>query len=282
MLLPKISRFINKYLYIIGLGSSVNRYNNSLTLYSANEDKKLYSAYKKDERFLNFGSGAFFHKNWINYDYPGNSSYYKSLQGIEGKDFHSIDLCSNNLKIPENDGSVSLIYCSHTLEHLDNQSYKNFLNECFRMLKKNGVLRVALPNTRNDFYLTQCLLSQNTINKELTKNYLRDAASHILTSSENINIDEISKLIESSIFNSHEFYKELIQKHPQYGNFDGNNPDRHINYIDLKTLIDDGCRAGFSLTIPTYQGSSIASPFKNLHVFDNTESHISFYADLVK
>ena len=129
--LPKVSRFINKNLYWMGLGSSLNRYDNSLTLYSSFADKKLYSSYAQNDKFINFGSGAFFHKRWTNYDYPGQSGYYQNLQGIEGKDFYSIDLNNINLKIPEIDESVELIYCSHTLEHLDNQSSLKVLNECF-------------------------------------------------------------------------------------------------------------------------------------------------------
>tara|TARA_A100001015_G_C14731093_1_gene609890 strand:+ start:310 stop:780 length:471 start_codon:yes stop_codon:yes gene_type:complete len=122
----KLSRFINKYLYKFGLGSSLNRYNNSLTFYSAQSDKNLYKGFKKSDKFINFGSGAFFHNRWKNYDYPGQSKYYKSIQGLEGQDFFPIDLCSNNLSIPEDDVSIELIYCSHTLEHIDYSSSIRF------------------------------------------------------------------------------------------------------------------------------------------------------------
>ena len=279
---PKLSRFINKYLYSSGLASSLNRYDNSLTFFSAFADKKLYSDFLASDKFLNFGSGAFFHNRWKNYDYPGQSSYYKSIQGREGVDFHSIDLCDKNLKIPEHNDSVSLIYCSHTLEHLDKESMLRFIYECFRILKKNGVLRVALPNTKNDFYLTRCILSQSAINEEIKRNYLRDSSSHIFSDTNQLSNNEIAELHEKSKYESDLFYTSVSEKYPEFINFDGTNPERHINYLDFEGLIKVAKNIGFTFTIPTYQGSSVASPFTNLHVFDTTEPHISFYADIIK
>ena len=280
--LPKISRFINKYLYSIGLASSLNRYDNSLSLFSAFADKKLYSEFEASDKFLNFGSGAFFHNRWKNYDFPGQSSYYKSIQGKEGLDFHSINLCDKNLKIPEKNENVALIYCSHTLEHLDKKSSLRFLDECFRILKKGGVMRIALPNFKNDFHLTRCILSQSGINEDIKKNYLRDSSSHILRDTDRLSIDEIALLQDKSQYESGLFFDVVNEKYPEFTNFDGANPERHINYFDYDRLINIANKIGFSFTIPTYQGSSVKPPFTNLHVFDTTEPHITFYADLVK
>ena len=281
-LLPKIVRFTNRYLYRMGFGLSMNRYNNSLTIYSAKKDKNLYTDFKTEDRFLNFGSGAFFHKRWKNYDYPGQSPYYQNLQGLRGRDFHSIDLCEKNLEIPEENNSVNLIYCSHTLEHLDYNSSLRFLRECYRILRKHGVLRLALPNTKNDFYLLQCLISQVGANESIKKSYTRDATSHILSDTQNMGLGEINRILQSSNFKSNSFYKKVISEYSQYGEFDGNNPERHINYWDFIELINTTSKIGFSFTLPTYHGSSVSSPFTNLHVFDTTEPHIAFYADIIK
>ena len=280
--LPKVSRFINKYLYRLGLGSSINRYDNSLTLYSAFADKKLYSNYSLKEKFINFGSGAFFHNRWKNYDYPGNSSYYKSLQGKSNKDFNPINLCNEKLIIPETDNSVALIYCSHTLEHLDKESSIRFIKECYRILKKGGVLRVALPNTKNEFYLLRCVMNQSNAPEDIRKNYLQDAASVVIGDTRKLDLENILELMRKSSFDSNKFYNETISKHPEMSKFEGSNPERHINYWDFDNLTIVMREIGFEATIPTYQGSSVAQPFCNLHVFDNTESHISFYADIIK
>ena len=282
IVLPKISRFINKYFYRLGFGSSINRYDNSFTIYSAKQDKNLYTDFGPTERFINFGSGAFFHKRWINYDYPGQSIYYQNLQGLQGKDFHAIDLCEDRLRIPEDDMSVSLIYCSHTLEHLDKKSSERFLSECFRILRNNGILRLALPNTKNDFHLLHCLRSQAGANESIINSYTRDATSHILSDTQKMELTEINQILQSSNFKSNSFYKKVISEYSQYGEFDGNNPERHINYWDFIELINTTSKIGFSFTLPTYHGSSVSSPFTNLHVFDTTEPHIAFYADIIK
>ena len=280
--LPKLSRFINNRLYPIGLGSALNRYDNSFTLYSSSADKRLYSYYQKDDKFINFGSGAFFHGRWKNYDYPGQSPYYQSIQGKKDEDFISIDLCEKDLKVPEGENSVALIYCSHTLEHLDKASSHRFLSECFRILKKDGVMRVALPNTKNDFYLMRCLHFQNTVDKILNNKYILEATSHVLADTAKLDFDEVVKLLEKSKCKSELFYNNTIERYPEMAVFDGKNPERHINYWDLDSLIETANEIGFTCVIPAYQGSSVAPPFTNLHVFDTTEPHIAFYADIIK
>jgi len=279
---PQLSRFINKYVYRLGLASSLNRYDNSLTLYSSFSDRKLYSYYANTDKFINFGSGAFFHRKWKNYDYPGQSAYYKVIQGKQGKDFNSIDLCSENLVIPELDNSVALIYCSHTLEHLDSASSLRFIKECHRILKKGGVLRLALPNTKNDFYLLRCLIKNKGKSEDILKDYIQDATSHVLSDVKNLSFDCVLDVLRDSSFDSHKFFNNIIKENPQFAEFDGGNPERHINYWDFDRLVEVMNHVGFDFTIPTYQGSSVAMPFRNLHVFDTTEPHIAFYADVVK
>jgi SAM-dependent methyltransferase len=280
--LPKLSRFINKKLYGVGFASALNRYDNSLTLYSSHSDKKLYSDYAATDKFINFGSGAFFHRRWKNYDYPGQSNYYKSIQGAEGKDFNSIDLCSKDLTIPELDDSVALIYCSHTLEHLDAESSVRLIKECYRILKKGGVLRLALPNTKDGFYLLRCVINQGNKLDDISKNYAEDASSHVLAGAKTLDFDTLIEELRDASFDSSAFYNSLIKKYPKMVEFDGNNPERHVSYWDFENLVDVMDKVGFEATIPTYQCSSVARPFCNLHVFDTTEPRISFYADIIK
>ena len=278
----KLSRIINKYLYKFGIGSSLNRYNNSFTIYSSGADKNLYKNFSKTDKFINFGSGAFFHNRWKNYDYPGLSNYYKGIQGIEGLDFKPIDLCNQNLLIPEPDESIKLIYCSHTLEHIDEASSTRFLKECLRILKKNGVMRLALPNTSNDFYLLRCLFSQSLVAEDIKERYLRDVVSHILTDTQKLDIKEISDLLSISAQDSDKFYNNVKKKYDDFAKFNESNPERHIGYWDYKNLIKTTSHIGFSFCIPCYQGSSVALPFTNIHLFDTTEPQISFYADIIK
>ena len=105
-------------------------------------------------------------------------------------------MCNEKLVVPETDNSVALIYCSHTLEHLDKESSIRFINECHRILKKGGVLRVALPNTKNDFYLLRCAMNQSDVPEDLKKNYLQDSASVVLGDTKKLDLENIIELIQ--------------------------------------------------------------------------------------
>ena len=51
--------------------------------------------------------------------------------------------------MPFDDNEVDVIYSSHFLEHLFPEDAKRFLMECFRVLRKRGVLRVHVPDLEN-------------------------------------------------------------------------------------------------------------------------------------
>ena len=279
-LLPKLSRFINKLLYDFGVGTALNRYDNSFTAYSSAADRKLYRKYSATDIFCNFGSGAFFHKKWRNYDYPGQSNYYANLQGIKGVHYAPIDLCAAELYIPENDSSVALIYSGHTLEHLEADAATNFLRECHRILKPGGIIRLALPNTTNNFHFNRYLDMGKGTNDNLRTQYQREAATYMLADTKNLSGKDINSLFLKSNAEPKLFY-DLAAEHVSI-KFDGSNPDRHITFWDYKKLIDLTDSLGFSSCIPVYQGSSVAAPFTNINVFDTTEPHISFYVEIVK
>jgi predicted SAM-dependent methyltransferase len=44
------------------------------------------------------------------------------------------------------DGSVSLIYASHVLEHFGRYAYQDVLKEWFRVLAPGGILRLSVPD----------------------------------------------------------------------------------------------------------------------------------------
>lgn len=278
--LPKLSRFINEFIYGLGIGAALNRYDNSFTTYLSSADRRLYEKYSVDEIFCNFGSGAFYHNKWKNYDYPGQSDYYVNLQGVKGKHYTPIDLCATELHIPENDSSVALIYSGHTLEHLEANSAINFLRECYRILKSGGVMRLALPSNTNNFDFNRYLNMQNGSNENLKDKYKRETASHVLTDTKNLSIEDINELFLKSNGQPKQFY-DLASKRVSV-KFDGANPERHITFWDYEKLINLMREIGFSLCIPVYQGSSSVPPFTNINVFDTTEPHMSFYVEVVK
>lgn len=282
ILLARFSRFVNKSLYHLGIGCGLNRYANCFSLYSSHADQKLYKNYPMGSIFCNFGSGAFFHNKWKNYDYPGQSKYYQAIQGKEGDDFIGIDLCAGDLSIPEKDKSVSLIYCSHTLEHLEEAASRKFIGECLRILKPNGVMRVALPNTSSAFEMLGLIERQSNISSD-TKQALRLAAAvQVLNDTKSdLTNDKIEELIVNSKYSAKNFFSTAVSEGVS-NKFIGSNPERHICFWDYEELLSVSLELGFKFCMPFYQGSSIAKPFTNLNVFDNSEPHISFYAEFVK
>jgi SAM-dependent methyltransferase len=48
--------------------------------------------------------------------------------------------------IPLPDATVDFLYSSHFLEHLDQTSARKLLAECFRVLRPEGVIRIAVPD----------------------------------------------------------------------------------------------------------------------------------------
>lgn len=280
---PETIRFINKYLYKIGfIGAISNRYDNSITLYSASKDKKLYKNYPKNSKFINFGSGGFNHPLWINYDFPGQSSYYKKLQGKEEIDFYPINLCIDNLKVPFEDNSCDLIYCSHTLEHLEEEKGLNFLRECQRILKPNAIMRIALPSTENNFYYAKLIYNQEKISQKIKDDVILDCANKLFSETENLPNELVIKKVIESDFSIKNFI-EIIRKEKNLSlKFKEESPERHITYYSHEKLIDISKKLNFQFYTPLYKGSSFAEPFKNLEVFDTTEPQWSIYGEFIK
>lgn len=82
------------------------------------------------------------------------STLLYKLKIISPRQMEYVRFCqANNIKfadakthIPLPDGSVSLIYSSHMLEHLDKLEAGLFLMEAKRVMKSGGVIRLVLPD----------------------------------------------------------------------------------------------------------------------------------------
>jgi SAM-dependent methyltransferase len=89
------------------------------------------------EKYINLGCGPIFidSSQWINLDFaPSNKAIHKAnLLGT----------------LPLKENSASVVYSSHFFEHIPRSCIQDFLKECFRVLKPNGVLRFVLPDLEN-------------------------------------------------------------------------------------------------------------------------------------
>jgi len=84
------------------------------------------------EEYINLGCGNRFLNDWTNVDFISSNAYV---------------LSHNLLKpIPFEENSFDVVYHSHVLEHFTKSDAERFINECYRILKPGGVMRIAVPD----------------------------------------------------------------------------------------------------------------------------------------
>lgn len=83
-------------------------------------------------KLLNLGCGQNYHKDWINIDFVSSSDYVIPHNLLRG--------------IPLKNQSVDIVYHSHVLEHFSKNDGLKFMEECWRVLKPGGIIRIAVPD----------------------------------------------------------------------------------------------------------------------------------------
>ncbi len=83
-------------------------------------------------KLLNLGCGYTFHPDWVNVDYSPTGP------GVISHDLQT--------PLPFPDNHFDLVYHSHVLEHLPKTKALQFLQECYRVLRPGGVIRVVVPD----------------------------------------------------------------------------------------------------------------------------------------
>lgn len=114
---------------------------------------------------VNIGCGRTPTKGWLNFDNspslrlaksPVRYRFAKALGLLNSAQIENIDWNrKNNIQfadatksIPLKSSSVDCIYASHMVEHLSQEGAKSFLREVKRVLKSDGVVRIAVPDLR--------------------------------------------------------------------------------------------------------------------------------------
>jgi SAM-dependent methyltransferase len=114
---------------------------------------------------INVGCGSTPTNGWLNFDgspsvrlakHPLLTSLLDRLRFLEYENKRFIAFCrcsdirwanaTRSLPIPT--GSADVLYSSHMLEHLDKEEAMEFLTEARRVLKREGIIRLAVPDLR--------------------------------------------------------------------------------------------------------------------------------------
>ena len=256
------------------------------------DDSRLYQQYPKqsliNKKFLNVGAGKFNHKFWTNVDY--GSEQYAKIQN----EFVELNLIEMP-KFPFEDNSIELIYTSHTIEHITDESVINFIKESQRILKKGGVLRITCPdsnlllnsvkfkvkdfwNWRMEWFLNKFEINSNDI--ELEDFLIRELSTARCRFFENSNDplhplevrDKMEKLEDN------DFLQWIVEKN----SFDDKFANYHINYWNFEKLKKMCIEAGFSNIYHSGFGQSLSPPLTNTKLFDNTHPKMSLYFEARK
>lgn len=114
---------------------------------------------------INVGCGMTPTKNWHNIDnsFSLKLSKFKFISKLLNKiglikdpQYNFILFCSKNniswanvtKRIPFKNNFFDVLYSSHMVEHLDRNEVKRFLKEALRVLNKNGIIRLAVPDLK--------------------------------------------------------------------------------------------------------------------------------------
>lgn len=93
-----------------------------------------------------FGSRNFSFINHILYKLAGSSEFYTFGQYDEIIKKNGLLFCDLKNGVPFADNSLDIVFTSHFLEHLSETDGLNFLEDCHRVLKPGGLLRILVPD----------------------------------------------------------------------------------------------------------------------------------------
>jgi len=89
---------------------------------------------------LNIGSFKdMFYYGWVNIDIIDLSLFAKQ----QSYNFKNHDITKG---LPYNDNEVSYIVSNHLIEHINREQGRRLLEECYRVLEKDGVIRISTPD----------------------------------------------------------------------------------------------------------------------------------------
>ena len=150
-------------------------------------------------RKINLGSYInMFYYQWENIDILD----LKKFAELNHYNFKQLDIRE---PLPYDENTIDLIFTSHTLEHLTDREALQLLEECNRILKPGGLIRIAVPDSRKlaEEYIYGTIKQYSCINKGVEQSQTDiDALNHLLWSGHKTIYDEVKlkKYLEQTNF----------------------------------------------------------------------------------
>jgi len=256
------------------------------------DDSHLYEEYPlkslKEKLFLNIGAGTFNHKYWTNVDY-GSEQYAK----VQNK-FIELNLTEKPI-FPFDNSTIETIYSSHTIEHIDDESVQNMIEESFRILKIGGVMRITCPdaslllnsikhnvntfwNWRHEWFIKHFDIKASEL--EIEDFLVREISTARCRFFEKVDEPLYPEKIKEKMneLSDEKFLQWMVEKNV----FDKRNPQFHINYWTYEKLSNMCIKAGFTTSYNSGFGQSLSAPMTNTKLFDNTHPVMSLYLEVRK
>ncbi len=247
---------IKKIGYDFGVNLQVNRINSI--------QKRLRTGLN-----LNIGAADYVIEGFKSLDYY-SEHYYKSRKEFDKARIH-YDIRS--MAIPSSSDSVDNIYCSHVIEHIEEDFVKKFIDDSFRVLKREGVLRIACPDVefmykmagfRNDYFAWHPLFNPD--------NQIAAFIDECATDNEVAKANFMQK--------SHDTFNGFLTSFDPLP-FDPANIHRHISQWTFEKLKNIGENCGFSRVVLSKPGASVSGAMQGPDM-DLPHREMSLYVDFVK
>lgn len=280
-----ISKLLNFIIRNLGYKIFINdNFNNSNYKFVVQNHKNIINGLN-----LNIGAGEYQINGFKSLDYY-TDYYFKEKINFKSE-YIQYDI--RNDKIPYNSNTVDNIYVSHVIEHIEYEYVEKFISEAFRVLKKNGTLRISCPDGKFlynvsqfeneywnwryknfkdlsryntdwskienfDFLLRELSTPKGKFYKYKNKNYIRD-----FRELKKLKFNEIKKMLSNDLY-----FRESF-------------PGDHISIWDFETLKKIGITNGFSFVVESKYRGSISKVMQGPE-FDLTYPQMSLYVDFKK
>ncbi|MBU1632427.1 MAG: methyltransferase domain-containing protein [Nanoarchaeota archaeon] len=228
--------------------------------------------------YINLGGGRFIRRHWKVLDYKSKHYNYNNNYIDVSFDFNTL---KNNNTLPFENNSVDLFYSSHVIEHLEDETVKRILKECYRTLKYGGGIRITCPDMDKAY---EAYKNNNWAfficydDKTLSKKFLHYFATPIRN---NFSQESINQLFRNKT--KIEFFNYFTKKIK----FDYNNVGDHISWYNLEKLNRYLKEAGFKKIIHSKEGFSYFKQMRHNSLFsrgrfDAGDPKKSLFIDAIK
>lgn len=232
------------------------------------------------KRFYNIGAGRFRHHFWTNVDLRSGS-----LSDGWRSDDIDFDL-SWNKPLPIENDIAEIIYSSHTIEHVRDDSNINLFKEVYRVLREGGLFRIVCPDIdlakaaywRNDKVFFQQAYGEEV--PSLENGLVRFFATELIDPQSEHYLDDAE--VQTFLYDSSEQgWMDLLLKQCN-DNLQRKQPDNHINWFNEAKLIKMLNKAGFNKVYRSRYAQSAMPVLRDVRYFDCTLPFMSLYVEAVK